>query len=273
MLTARLSAVPAALLAALVLVVLPSTPAGADTEYPKLGISPAGANDWSCRPTADRPHPAVLVHGTFGDQQSLLDPLSLSLKRDGYCVFSLDYGNRGTGPIENSASELKAFVDEVLGATGAAKVSLVGHSQGGMMPRYYIKNLGGAAIVEDLVGVAPSNHGTELSGSSSVGDNCTACDQQGAGSPFLTELNSGDETPGEVDYTQITTKNDEVVVPYTSGFLTPGPASTNIVIQDSCALDGSEHLSVIFSQTTIKWTLNALNREGPADPTAPIACV
>ena len=273
MLTARLSAVLSALLAALALVVLPSTSAGADTEYPKLGISPAGANDWSCVPTADRPHPAVLVHGTFGDQQSLLDRLSLRLKRDGYCVFSLDYGNRGTGPIENSASELKAFVDEVLAATGAAKVSLVGHSQGGMMPRYFIKNLGGASIVEDLVGVAPSNHGTEVSGSFSAGDNCTACDQQSAGSPFLTELNSGDETPGEVDYTQITTKNDEVVVPYTSGFLTPGPASTNIVIQDSCALDGSEHLSVIFSQTTIRWTLNALNREGPADPAAPIACV
>ena len=48
----------------------------------------------------------------------------------------------------------------MLAATGAAKVSMVGHSQGGMMPRYYIKFLGGASKVDDLVGLSPSNHGT-----------------------------------------------------------------------------------------------------------------
>ena len=30
-----------------------------------------------------------------------------------------------------------------------------------MMPRYYIKNLGGAEKVDDLVGLSPSNHGTD----------------------------------------------------------------------------------------------------------------
>ena len=99
------------------------------------GVPPLGANDWSCKPTAARPFPAVIVHGTFGDQKSLLDNLSLALKRDGYCVYSLDYGNRGTGPIEESAQVLKDFVGRVLTSTGAAKVQLVGHSQGGMMPR------------------------------------------------------------------------------------------------------------------------------------------
>ncbi len=52
----------------------------------------------------------------------------------------------------------------MLAATGAKKVDLVGHSQGGMMPRYYIKNLGGASKVDTLVGLAPSNHGTTLEG-------------------------------------------------------------------------------------------------------------
>ncbi len=41
---------------------------------------------------------------------------------------------------------------------------MVGHSQGGMMPRYYMKFLGGAAKVNKLVGLVPSNHGTSLSG-------------------------------------------------------------------------------------------------------------
>ena len=261
--------------ASMVLFASALTPAQAQAEptYPKLGFSPLGANDWTCEPTADRPYPAVLVHGTFGDQQSLWDPMSLRLKRDGYCVFALDYGDRATGPIEESAAELDDFVDEVLDATGAAKVSVVGHSQGGMMPRYFIKNLGGDTVVEDLVGIAPSNHGTEVNGSFSSGDYCIACDQQAAGSPFMADLNSGDETPGDVDYTQVTTRYDEVVVPYTSGFLEPGPASTNIVVQDSCALDTSEHLTVLPDRISIRWTLNALDREGPADPATPIGCL
>jgi triacylglycerol esterase/lipase EstA (alpha/beta hydrolase family) len=52
----------------------------------------------------------------------------------------------------------------VLTATGAAKVDIVGHSQGGMMPRYYIRFLGGAATVHTLVGLAPSSHGTTIGG-------------------------------------------------------------------------------------------------------------
>src|ERR1700754_4241060 len=85
---------------------------------------PPGANDWSCKPTAQKPEPVVLVHGTFGDRKHLLENLSQSIKNDGYCVFSLDYGNRATGDIPTSAQQLKEFVARVLAATGATKVSM-----------------------------------------------------------------------------------------------------------------------------------------------------
>ena len=92
------------------LAVPPSARAGTAYDYPTMGVAPVGANDWTCRPTAERPDPAVIVHGTFGDQKSLLDNLSLALVQQGYCVYSLDYGNRATGPIEASAQQLKDFV-------------------------------------------------------------------------------------------------------------------------------------------------------------------
>jgi triacylglycerol lipase len=240
---------------------------------------PTGANDWSCAPTAEHPTPVVIVHGTFGDRKSLLDDLSSAMVDEGYCVYSLDYGNRGTGDIPTSAKQLKAFVGKVLDATGAAKVSMVGHSQGGMMPRYYIRFLGGAAHVDDLIGLSPSNHGTTIVGDPSnpitgalLGGVCRSCAQQAAGSDFLTKLNRGDETPGDVSYTQVSTKYDEVVVPYTSAFLAEGPQVTNVTVQDYCPADLAEHVLIPMSRTAIAFVLDALSHPGPADPDLKPAC-
>ena len=205
--------------------------------------SPPGANNWSCKPTAAHPVPVVLVHGTFADMSDSWQALSPLLYDKGYCVFALNYGSYdgsdslgvyATGDIAQSAGQLSSFVNKVLAATGAKKVDLVGHSQGGMMPRYYIKNLGGASKVNTLVGLAPSNHGTTLEGlftlasyfpggSSVAGADCPACQQQEAGSSFITNLNAGGETAPGVNYTVIESDNDEVVTPYTSAFLAAAP--------------------------------------------------
>ena len=253
---------------------VPASPAHAGG-VPPLPTSPdgdlPGANNWSCKPTQAHPEPVVLVHGTFGDRKHLLEKLSQTVHDNGFCVFSLDYGNRGIEDIATSAQTLKTFVDKVLAATGAQKVSMVGHSQGGMMPRYYIKFLGGKPKVDDLVGLVPSNHGTGDTGP----DNpitgpllqmlCPACLQQSAGSAFLTKLNAGDETPGKVSYTQITTRYDEVVTPYLSAYLAPGPRTTNITLQDLCPSDLSEHVTIPTDSVAIQIVMNALTRKGPAD--------
>jgi triacylglycerol esterase/lipase EstA (alpha/beta hydrolase family) len=237
-------------------------------------VSPPGANDFSCRPTAAHPEPVVLVHGTFegaGDNWATFSP---KLKSAGYCVFALDYGDRGTGDIAASAGQLKRFVDAVLAATATRKVSLVGHSQGGMMPRYYLKFLGGANVVDDLVGLSPSNHGTTNPGAFVAGSTfCPACAQQMAGSAFLANLNAGDETPGPVSYTVLETKYDEVVTPYTSEFLAAGPRTANILLQDACPAHVIDHHEMPNDPLAFSWALKALERPGPADPADPPSCV
>jgi triacylglycerol lipase len=243
--------------------------------YLAPGISPPGANDWDCRPSAARPVPVVLVHGTFADMTVSWNLISPALKASGYCVFALDYGRRGTGPIEDSARELDAFVDRVRAATGAARVSLVGHSQGGMMPRYYLKVLGGTAEVDDLIGLSPSNHGTSNPGAllAEAALACVSCGQQRTGSAFLRNLNAGDETPGDVSYTVVQTRYDEVVVPYTSAFLAAGPRTTNVLLQTRCPFDISDHLAIIYDPVALRWIKNALGRPGPADPAFRPACI
>jgi triacylglycerol lipase len=262
-----------AVAAACVALVVPTSAAAATPP-------PPGANV-ACTPTAAHPYPVVLVHGTFENRFDNWQAMSPALKAAGYCVYALDYGaDRGSaalgiygiGEISRSAHELADFVASVRSLTGAAKVSLVGHSQGGMMPRYFIKNLGGASVVDDLVGLSPSNHGTTNPFAGPAGLYCTACRQQVAGSDFLRALNSGDESPGDVSYTNLVTRYDEVVIPYTSGYLAPDPRVTNITLQDKCPADTSDHLRTPYDTPAIQITLEALGREGPADPAFQPAC-
>jgi triacylglycerol lipase len=138
-----------------------------------------------------------------------------------------------------------------------------------MMPRYYIRFLGGGAKVRELIGLSPSNHGTQsplvLVGAA-LG--CTACaEQEALGSPFLNRLNAGDESPEPVDYTVIQTAYDAVVTPYTSAFLN-GPAErvTNVTLQTRCPGDITDHLNITTDPVAFQWIENALARPGPADP-------
>ncbi|WP_328539585.1 esterase/lipase family protein [Streptomyces sp. NBC_00344] len=221
----------------------------------------SGWNNYSCKPSAAHPRPVVLVPGTFGNSVDNFLALAPYLVNRGYCVFSLDYGQLpgetffdGLGPIDASAGQLSVFVDKVLAATGTPKADIVGHSQGGMMPNYYLKFLGGAAKVNSLTGIAPDNHGTTLSGLTNLlpyfpgaadllKKGAPGLSDQVVGSPFLTKLNAGGDTVPGVRYTVIATRYDEVVTPYKSQFLN-GPDVTNVLLQDKCALDISEHVTI-----------------------------
>lgn len=248
--------------------------------------APPGANDWSCRPSAEHPYPVILVNGTFGNESDNWAAASPLLANNGYCVFTFNYGGatpdsilQGTGDIAASAGQLESFVNQVLAATGTAKVDLVGHSQGGMMPRYYIKNLGGATKVDKLVALAPSNNGTTLDGITQLGIQlnlidpingllngpCAACVEQEEGSPFLTALNAGGETVPGVQYTVIESTDDEVVTPYTNAFLPAAPNVSNILLQNQCALDATDHLEIAADPIALTDVLNALD---PAHPRA-----
>ncbi|AMW09574.1 lipase [Streptomyces qaidamensis] len=261
----------AALLLTAAAVTVPATTAQA------AGAPSSGWNDYSCKPSAAHPRPVVLVHGTLGNSVDNWLGLAPYLKVRGYCVFSLDYGQlegvpffHGLGPVEKSAGQLKDFVDKVLAATGAAETDVVGHSQGGMMPRYYLKFLGGAAQVNALVGIAPSNHGTDLNGfthllpyfpgaADLLAKNTPALADQVTGSAFLTKLNAGGDTVPGVRYTVIATRYDEVVTPWRSQYLT-GPGVRNVLLQDLCPVDLSEHVVVgLLDRVAFHEVANALD--------------
>lgn len=269
-------------LAAATLLCLPSAalaqPHGVESSFARAaaqgllraGASPAGANV-PCTLTPQRPRPIVLVHGTAEAPVINWSGLAPYLANEGLCVHTVRYGMRfgipGLADVRRSAGELAAGVDAVLAKhPGATQVDLVGHSQGGMMPRWYIKFLGGGPKVHRLVGISSSNHGSTIFGLTTLIDQLRlrstiavaspAVAQQLRGSTLLRDLNAGDETPGDTLYDVIATKYDEVVTPYTSSRLDGASWWT---VQDGCSLDLSEHLQVTYSPRVLANVANLLD--------------
>jgi triacylglycerol esterase/lipase EstA (alpha/beta hydrolase family) len=252
---------------------------------------PPGANDPSITVTAEHPLPIILINGTFATQGENWGVGAPVLANAGYKVYSFNYGNvtsdpnfpiQATDDIRQSGLQLAAEVDKVLAETGAPKVILIGHSQGGgILPVYYINNLGGADKVSQLIGIAPSNHGTDVDGLiglqnlpilgplliATVNVFGQALEQQTLGNPFQQEVyGNGDTRPG-VLYTTIASMNDELVTPYTQQALT-GPNVTNIVVQDLCPGLPVGHLGVILSPQVWSVVLDALASNPQANPLA-----
>lgn len=247
--------------------------------------SPAGSNNFACHPSAAHPRPVVLVHGLGATQSENWGYMSPQLAAAGYCVFSLTYGvdsrwswfpvvPGGTIAMEQSSGELAAFVDRVLAATGASKVDLVGHSEGTVMPRYYLERRGGAAKVQNFVALTPLWRGTSIGGLPMLRDAappalssllvnlvagfCASCPEFLTGSPYLNNLNADGEAVPGITHTNIMTRSDELVVPYTSGAMRDG--GTNIVLQDICPTHFYvEHAAVAFDPAVRQLILNALD--------------
>jgi len=248
-----------------------------------------GANN-NCKPSSAHPYPVVLVHATLADEGSNWVTLAPLLANEGYCVYAFNYGATlaslevwpfigpridGLGHIEHSAAELSSFVNSVLSKTKASKVDLAGHSQGGMMPNYYIKFLGGAAKVNELIGLAPSNHGTTLDGLTKFVEvfpfaseiisglleflGAPSLPEQEENSAFIKKLfGPGEPVVAGVRYVVIETEHDEVVTPYAHAFLS-GSNVTNITIQSQCPKDPVAHIGMFDDSPSLQNVLNQLS--------------
>lgn len=203
-------------------------------------------DDWSARPTAERPWPVVLIHGTC-DSKGIWQVLAEMLRAAGWATFAPDYGTRATGPLQESARQLDAYINAVRTVTGAEKVILVGHSQGGLLARYWMRMHDGADYVRHVVCISAPNHGTTQGGIASPlfrserqeevarslidGWFGLAGMQQVIGSKIIEDTNRGSEVEPGVSYTCIATRSDAIVVPPNTCFLN-GQRVRNIYIQD-----------------------------------------
>ena len=245
------------------------------------GAPTSGYNDWSCRPSAAHPNPVVLIHGLGANADAnFTGHLGPYLARQGYCAFALTYGQvspaipvGGLAPIEASAPQIEAFIDEVLGATGASRTDLVGHSEGAFQALYGPKVLGYADRIGTVVALAPPTHGTDVSGLVTIGDllglseplrralrqfGCGACDDLTVDGPAVQRLTDGPISQDGVAYTIIATRTEAVVTPYDTAFVDE-PGVENLLVQDVCPLDPVGHVGLAFDRGVAQMVTNALD--------------
>lgn len=243
----------------------------------------SGLNDWGCRPSSAAREPVVMLHGLGANGGLNWFTKAPLIAAGGYCVFTPTYGAGALGigglqSMRTSAAEVGAFVERVRAGTGAAKVNIVGHSEGTTVAAYYMKFLGGGATVRNFVGFGSNYRGTTLYGLNVLARAlpgvtdllldglCDSCDEFLPPSAFLTDLNAGGVSVPGPRYTNIVTRYDEVVVPYTSGVLDEAGV-TDIVLQDRCWLDFSGHLALAIDPNVtshILWALNGQSGRRPA---------
>ena len=112
------------------------------------GLSPGGA-------------PVLLLHGFLATRRSL-EALERRLRRDGFRVFSVELGGRfNTRRIDDLARRVRGEVERIYARNpGLARLTVIGHSQGGLIAAWWVKRLGGHQRVRTLVTLGTPHHGT-----------------------------------------------------------------------------------------------------------------
>ncbi|MEK6806926.1 MAG: lipase [Pseudomonadota bacterium] len=255
-----------------------TAPSAPSDSGPALTADPAAlAASLVCTGDLASQPPALLVHGTAVSAEANFSWNYVpALSTLGYAVCTVQMPNNGMSDIQDSAEYIVHALREMNRVSGR-KIQVLGHSQGGMIPRWALRFWPDTrALVDDLIGFASSNHGTvdSIAFCEAPGGCAESFWQQTLGSNFITALNADFETFDEISYTSIYTYLDEIVVPNLpltadtqSSALAGGANVTNVATQDVCPNNLGEHLALgTYDAVAYAIALDALTHAGPADP-------
>lgn len=240
----------------------------------------APPNNFTC---ASARNPVVMLHGLSADREVDLNLLQYELNGRGYCTFSQTYGAYavpswigGLDDMRASAAQIAAFVREVREKTGAARVDLVGHSEGGVQALYVpLTQAGVSDILEHVVALGPAVHGATYFGftdlwyiggavtRAAVGAivsalGCPACEQLAPGGLVTEDFTAaaGHIAQAGNKVTIVTSAYDTLVPEAVSKVDEPGV--NNVVVQTTCPDDRVGHAGLAWDKSVWRLIVNAL---------------
>lgn len=190
--------------------------------------------------------PLILVHG-YGCNRACWWWLRRRLEAAGHVVATVDL-EPPWAPIDRLAERLAARIEAVCAETGADRVSLVGHSMGGLVARALLRQPGGARV-RRLVTLATPHTGSALA---VLGWGANARQME----PSSTWLQALARTPPAIPVTAIRACHDNFVMPQ-DGQRLDGAADV--------ALPGIGHLALLFSDAAARAVCQALAAGAGAD--------
>jgi pimeloyl-ACP methyl ester carboxylesterase len=217
--------------------------------------------------------PVLLIPGTNLDPEANFSWNYLpAFAADERVVCTVALPAAGMDDIQVAAEHVVHAIREMASDAGGP-VDIVGYSQGGMIGRWALRFWPDTRdVVDDLIGLAPSNHGTETAKPACERECVPAYHQQRSDAAFIAALNSYQETFTGVDYTVAYTWGDEVVTPNV-GPVASSPVHgnagrvSNIALQQICPGHVADHFTIGTTDPVgYAIVVDALDHDGPADP-------
>jgi triacylglycerol esterase/lipase EstA (alpha/beta hydrolase family) len=209
----------------------------------------------------------VLVVPGYGGDLGGLGSIAAALKKAGRRVRLVSLPASASQSFERQAVSLEAAVRAEEKA-GHGPVDIVGHSNGGVLARYWARHYHGAGRARVIIGLGSPQHGTqlaELAYQAAPGLCSASCREVRPHSAFLSALNAGDETPAGIGWVTVYTDNDDVVTPATSASLS---GAVNVHLQAVCATATATHSGLLAAPLVLGIVLDELRAAGPHAETA-----
>jgi len=192
--------------------------------------------------------PVLLVHGYFHNN-SVFYVLKRRLAREGWKhVYTINLRTYAQG-IDECSKEIAKKVKMILKDTGCDRVDIIGHSFGGLCARYYIQALDGKDKVGQCITLGTPHQGTNLA---IFGFGPANLDMQ-PGSDLLRELNEEYPLPQEVEFTNIWSTFDYMVIPMENSIMEGRVRNIKV--------DYVGHLGLLFSQKVFNEIFLVLSSE------------
>jgi triacylglycerol lipase len=193
--------------------------------------------------------PILLVHGIM-DNRSVFTVFRRALRRRGFGhVHAVNYSLL-TGDVRTAAHQLGKHVERLREETGSDQVHIVGHSLGGVIARYYVQRMGGAAFVHTLVTLGSPHAGSYTAFLMPT----PLARQLRPGSDLMTELAL--PAPGcRTRFLVVWSRMDEIVVPQRNARLVHSDLDV-----DEFPMSDVGHLSLPIDPRSVHWVATALTR-------------